>query len=137
MPERTIYWLRLLESVMAGNFVWSMTTARYNAGAEDYTLAFAQRIRRGVLWEKTTTFVSPIAPDLQEQEGMSDEESTSSKQLGCQRSSAEQLSNISTPPTSIDGQSSPGPSSKEAPRSRLPILFDVYGEVSFFDKDYL
>jgi hypothetical protein len=33
--EKTRQWLELLDLVTAGNFAWSMTTARYRAGAED------------------------------------------------------------------------------------------------------
>ncbi|KAF5679617.1 terpenoid synthase [Fusarium heterosporum] len=33
--EKTRQWMELLDLVTAGNFVWSMTTARYRAGAED------------------------------------------------------------------------------------------------------
>lgn len=33
--EKTTQWLELLDLVTAGNFVWSMTTARYRLGAED------------------------------------------------------------------------------------------------------
>lgn len=33
--EKTIDWLLLLDLVTAGNFAWSMTTARYNVNADD------------------------------------------------------------------------------------------------------
>jgi hypothetical protein len=33
--EKTRQWLELLDLVTAGNFAWSMTTARYRAGAPD------------------------------------------------------------------------------------------------------
>ena len=33
--EKTTQWLELLDWVTAGNFAWSMTTARYRLGAED------------------------------------------------------------------------------------------------------
>ncbi|CAI6340763.1 unnamed protein product [Periconia digitata] len=35
VTEKTSQWLELLDLVTAGNFVWSMTTARYRLGAED------------------------------------------------------------------------------------------------------
>jgi len=35
VTEKTTQWLELLDLVTAGNFVWSMTTARYQLGAED------------------------------------------------------------------------------------------------------
>lgn len=35
VTEKTRQWLELLDLVTAGNFAWSMTTARYRAGAED------------------------------------------------------------------------------------------------------
>ena len=33
--DRTSLWLKLLDHVTAGNFAWSMTTARYRLGGED------------------------------------------------------------------------------------------------------
>lgn len=35
LTEKTIQWLDLLDLVTAGNFAWSMTTARYHQSAED------------------------------------------------------------------------------------------------------
>ncbi|XXH01034.1 hypothetical protein Hte_007385 [Hypoxylon texense] len=35
VTSKTTQWLELLDLVTAGNFVWSMTTARYRLGAED------------------------------------------------------------------------------------------------------
>lgn len=35
VTSRTTQWLELLDLVTAGNFAWSMTTARYRLGAED------------------------------------------------------------------------------------------------------
>ena len=135
--ERTIRWLRLLESVMAANFVWSATTARYNAGAEDsYPGLRAAHQEKRILGEDNS-IVAPITPELSEQGGMSDKDSTSCKQLGCQRLSAEQMSSTSISPTSIDGQSLLDTSLKEVPKLRPSILIDVYGEVSAFDIEYL
>ena len=117
-PEKTIRWLRLLESVMAANFVWSATTAQYNAGAENsYPGLRAAHQQKRILGENHS-IVTPRAPELSEQGVMSDEDSTSSKQLGCQRLSAEQMSSTSTSPTSIDGQSLLDTSSNEVPNLR-------------------
>ncbi|KAM0315332.1 hypothetical protein ACHAPQ_011604 [Fusarium lateritium] len=41
--EKTRQWLELLDLVTAGNFAWSMTTARYRAGAEDVYPALWQK----------------------------------------------------------------------------------------------
>ena len=137
IPESTIRWLRLLESAMAGNFVWSATTARYNAGAEDpYPGLRAAHQEKQILGE-AHSIVAPITPELSEQAGMNDEDSTPSKQLGCPRLGAEQMPTSSTSPTSIDGQSLLDTSSKEVPKLRPSILIDIYGEVSAFDIDYL
>ena len=46
--ERTHQWMVLLDLITAGNFVWSMTTARYRIGAEDSY----PKLRRD--WPKTS-----------------------------------------------------------------------------------
>ena len=135
--ENTIRWLRLLESVMAGNFLWSATTARYIADAEDsYPGLRAAHQEKRILGEDTS-IVALIAPELSEKGVMSDEDYTSSKQLGYQKLSAEQMSSTSTSPTSIDGGSLPDTSLKEVPKLRPSMLIEVYGEVSAFDMEYL
>ena len=43
--ERTRYWFTLLDLVTAGNFLWSMTTARYLKGEDGYPALRAQHRR--------------------------------------------------------------------------------------------
>ena len=42
--EKTMQWLELLDWVTAGNFAWSMTTARYRLGAEDSYPALRRKV---------------------------------------------------------------------------------------------
>ena len=62
VPERTVRWLGLLDCVIAGNFVWSMTTPRYIAGVDDSYPDLRAARREGRTTGATDDYIAPIAP---------------------------------------------------------------------------
>ena len=62
VPEKTIRWVGILDCINAGNFLWSMTTARYIVGAEDsYPALRAAHLERRTEGA-AEDYIAPICP---------------------------------------------------------------------------
>ena len=66
VSDSTDKWLSILDLVTGGNFVWSMTTARYIVGADDGYPRLRAEHQRKLALGAVHDFSAPIGPDLQE-----------------------------------------------------------------------
>ena len=102
--EGTNTWLAILDLVTGGNFIWSMTTARYILDADDEYPRLREKHQEKLASGAVHDFAAPIAPSLKDGEQPSpdnNDDHSSDSDLGMSES-------VSTAPTSHDS-SSPEP----------------------------
>lgn len=61
VPQKLRQWLELLDLVTAGNFAWSMTTARYRHGAEDAYPSLRLKCSKPADVDDTQSLSNPIS----------------------------------------------------------------------------
>ena len=108
VSENTEKWLSILDYVTAGNFVWSMTTARYVLGADDeyprLRAAHQAKLASGAIHDFNAPIVLNSTDAKQPIPDITDDHSSSS--------GGEMNEDVSTAPTSPDA-SSPEPTLRE------------------------
>ena len=105
VPEKVIYWFGILDLITSGNFIWSMTTARYNTGAEDaypgLRAAYHEKRSLGAIQD----FTAPIGSQWSKSRAVKPKKLQVNEQGTARDSNLVSKNGPITPPTSPGGSS--------------------------------